>query len=186
MWNFFSAAPGKKLNRSYIGTLSDAIIRYLYEAEYYEKAQYLVGVAISQLADKETLIFARAINLRGLLYLDANQPKNALEHFKTGLSIRQKLLNHTDGFVASSLSNVGLAYTELNDFDQSIALHQRAIDIRLTTNSDMIGNSYSNMASCLLRMGKENEAEKMLMQCPLLQDMSDESFLRTDNPRFVR
>jgi tetratricopeptide (TPR) repeat protein len=165
---------------------ADYHYRYLYESEYYEKAQHLVDMALSIIADKNGLVYGRAMNLLGLIYLDINRPRKALDSFLTGLGIREKLLNSEDGFVASSLSNVGLAYTELGDFEKSIEYQQKAIDIRLKTNSNMIGNSYSNMASCLLRMGKVDDAEEMLMRCPSLKNMTDESFLRSDNLRFTR
>lgn len=145
-----------------------------------------MNITLSILTERNSLIYGRATNLLGLIHLDTNRPKKALDCFLTGLSIRENLLESNDAFVASSLSNVGLAYTELADFDKSNEYHQRAIDIRLQTNSNMIGNSYSNMASCLLRMGKAEEAEEVLMRCPSLQNMTDESFLRTDNLRFTR
>jgi tetratricopeptide (TPR) repeat protein len=102
------------------------------------------------------------------------------------LEIREKLLPPNDAFVATTLNHVSLAYTELRDFQQAAAYQQRAIDIRLEIDSPLIGNSYSNMSSILLGMGKADEAEEMLLRCPSLKDMTDESFLRTDNPRFSR
>lgn len=121
-----------------------------------------------------------------MTYLDTNQPKKALECFQTALTIRKALLSPDDAFIASSLSNVSLAHTELNQLDQSMDYQQQAIDIRLKTHSDLIGNSYSNMSSCLLRMGKADEAEEILLRCPSLKDMTDETFLRADNLRFTR
>ena len=70
------------------------------------------------------------------------------------------------------------------ELDRAYYMHQKAIDIRLRTQSDRIGNSYSNMSSLLLRMGKPDEAEEMLKSCPSLKDFTDETFLRTGNPRF--
>ncbi len=136
--------------------------------------------------DKDSLDFARAINLVGLLYLDTNKPRKALDCFSKGLEVRQRKLPSNDAFIASSLSNVALAHTELQSFNEAMEYQNQAIQIRLETNSPMIGNSYSNMASCLLRMGKPDEAEEMLRRCPSLKDMNDESFLRADNPRFAR
>ncbi|KAI0457895.1 hypothetical protein F5B21DRAFT_520394 [Xylaria acuta] len=78
---------------------------------------------------------------------------------------------------SSSLNNIALAYTEMGSLDEAYSTHQLAIDIRLRTSSDRIGNSYSNMASLLLRMGKPDEAEEMLARCPSLKDFTDETFL---------
>ncbi|RMJ26747.1 NB-ARC domain-containing protein [Aspergillus sp. HF37] len=40
------------------------------------------------------------------------------------------------------------------------------------------------MASLLIRMGKADDAEEMLKRCPSLKDFTDETFLKTGNPRF--
>jgi tetratricopeptide (TPR) repeat protein len=145
-----------------------------------------MNVALQQISDKSSLTYAIAIDLLGLLHLDTNHPQKAVDSFLSSLRIRQNLLPPTDDFVASSLNHVSLAYTELRDWERAAAYQQKAMDIRLANNSPRIGNSYSNMSSILLGMGKPDEAEEMLMKCPSLKDMSDESFLRTDNPRFSR
>jgi tetratricopeptide (TPR) repeat protein len=113
-----------------------------------------------------------------------NKAEKALPHFKTAMDIREKILGSDDSLIASSLNNIALAYTEMNELDKAYEAHERAISIRLRTQSDRIGNSYSNMSSLLLRMGKPNEAEEMLKRCPSLQDFTDETFLQTGNPRF--
>lgn len=113
-----------------------------------------------------------------------NNPAKALDNLTKALSIRQRLLKPDDPFIASSLSNIAMAYTELPDLERAYAAQQEAIDLRLRINSDLIGNSYSNMSSLLLRMGKPDEAEEMLRRCPSLKDFTDETFLRTGNPRF--
>lgn len=112
-------------------------------------------------------------------------PEQALKHFKTALEIRKRLLGEQDPFIAYSLNNLALAYTEIPELDEAYHIHEQAIEMRLRANSDRIGNSYSNMCSLLLRMGKHDEAEEMLMRCPSLKDLTDETFLNTGNPRFV-
>ena len=72
----------------------------------------------------------------------------------------------------------------MDELDLAYAIHKEAIDLRLRNNSDRIGNSYSNMASLLLKMGKADEAEEMLAKCPSLKDFTDDAFLNTGNPRF--
>ncbi len=130
------------------------------------------------------MAYASAIDLLGLIRLDTNDLHNALENFFQALRIREGLLGPDDAFIASSLNNIGLAYTELAELDQAYDTHQKAIDIRLRTKSDRIGNSYSNMSSLLLRMERPDEAEEMLGRCPSLKDFNDETFLSTGNPRF--
>lgn len=78
-----------------------------------------------------------------------------------------------------------MVYTELADLPKAEEYHRQAIKLRLQNNSDRIGNSYSNYAVTLLRMGKLDEAERTLMSCPSLQGCTDDTFLQADNPRFV-
>ena len=131
-----------------------------------------------------TLMYASIHTLRGLIELDLLNVEPALENFTLGLTIRQGLLDPNDAFIASSLNAISLAYTELGDLDKAVEAGDKAIDIRLRTQSNRIGNSYSNMASTLLRMGKADEAEEMLKRCPSLKNFTDETFLRSGNPRF--
>jgi len=140
--------------------------------------------ALEVLAERDTLMYASAILLHGLIELDTNNVQMALDSFLEALTIREKTLDADDALIASSLNAIALAYTELNDLPKAVEAGQKAIDIRLRTKSDRIGNSYSNMASTLLRMGKPDEAEETLKKCPSLKDFTDETFLNTGNPRF--
>jgi tetratricopeptide (TPR) repeat protein len=158
--------------------------RYLYEREHYNQAREFMQTALQALDERDTLMFASTSMLRGLIELDTNIVQVALDSFLTALSIREGILDPDDAFIASSLNAISLAYTELGNLEKAVETGQRAIDIRLRTASDRIGNSYSNMASTLLRMGKPDEAEEMLKRCPSLKDFTDETFLNTGNPRF--
>jgi tetratricopeptide (TPR) repeat protein len=140
--------------------------------------------ALENLEEKDSLLYASATMLHGLIELDTNNVHKALESFLLTFAIRQPVMDPDDAFIASSLNALSIAYTELGDFDKAVETGQRAIDIRLRTRSDRIGNSYSNMASTLMRMGKADVAEEMLKRCPSLKDFTDETFLQTGNPRF--
>jgi len=143
-----------------------------------------VDAALETFQDKNTLALASAIDLSGLIDLDMNNPEKALASFIIALEIRESLMGPDDPLIASSLKNIARAYTEMKDLKKAYNNHQKAIDIRLRTNSDRIGNSYSNMSSLLLRMGKPDEAVEMLQRCPSLKDFTDDTFLKTGNPRF--
>lgn len=158
--------------------------RYLYEREMYIIARRMVEQAISIFQDTTTLAYARAIDLAGLLDLDLAEPARALVPFKRALEIRKALLGPEDPFIAYSLNNIALAYTEMGDLELAYAAPEEAINLRLDAKSDRIGNSYSNMSSFLLRLGRPDEAEEMLARCPSLKDFTDETFLSTGNPRF--
>ncbi|KAJ9144548.1 Tetratricopeptide repeat-containing [Pleurostoma richardsiae] len=157
---------------------------YLYEREMYVIAKGMVEQAVATFEDTSTLSYASAIDLGGLIDLDLAQAAQALEPFKRALEIRRARLGPEDPFIAYSLNNIALAYTELGELDLAYEAHQEAINLRLRAKSDRIGNSYSNMSSLLLRMGRPDEAEEMLARCPSLKDFTDETFLNTGNPRF--
>jgi tetratricopeptide (TPR) repeat protein len=150
----------------------------------YIVARGMVEQAISAFENKTSLEYASAIDLGGLIDLDLSQSAQALESFTHALEIRKARLEPEDSFIAYSLNNIALAYTEMGELDLAFTAHQEAIRIRLKASSDRIGNSYSNMSSLLLRMGRPDEAEEMLSRCPSLKDFTDETFLNTGNPRF--
>ena len=157
---------------------------YLYERECYDTARIFLKEALDNFQDRFNLAFASAVELLGLIDMDTNFQRKALHSFNQTMEIRKALLGPEDPFIAASLTTLGIVHTELGDLDEAYAYHNKAIDIRLRTKSDRIGNSYSNMSSLLLRMGKADEAEEMLKRCPSLKDFTDETFLKTGNPRF--
>lgn len=139
---------------------------------------------MKKFANKGSLAYASAVDLRGLIELDICHPAAALEAFEEAYAIRTAILPSSDSFLAANQVNLGLAFTEMGQLEKAYDHLQQSIDIRLMHNSDRIGNSYSNMASLLLKMGKPDDAEAMLKSCPSLRDFSDETFLKTGNPRF--
>ncbi|KAH0544775.1 hypothetical protein FGG08_001142 [Glutinoglossum americanum] len=159
---------------------------YLYECERCHQALPLITVALREITDQLSLAYTIATDIHGLLTLDTNHPREAAPYFLSCLKTQEATLPPNSPFIATSYSHVSLAYTELREWEKAAEYQQKAMDIRIAINSPVIGNSYSNMSSILLGMGKPDEAEEMLMRCPSLKDMTDESFLRTDNPRFSR
>jgi len=182
--NCFCDAVSKYLKCHDCSVFHADLPRYLYERECYDIAKSLINAALETFEDKSTLSYASAVDLSGLLDLDMNNPDKALIPFEEAYAIRKKLLEPIDGMIASSLNNIALAYTEMGELDKAYAAHEEAISIRLCTNSNRIGNSYSNMSSLLLRMNRPDEAEEMLKRCPSLKDFTDETFIKTGDPRF--
>jgi tetratricopeptide (TPR) repeat protein len=116
--------------------------------------------ALETLEEKDSLMYASATMLYSLIELDTNNVQKALESFLLAFSIRQLLMDPDDAFIASSLNALSIAYTELCDFDKAVKTGQQAIDIRLRTKSDRIGNSCNNMASLLMRMARPMKPKK--------------------------
>lgn len=168
---------------------ADLLLRcswYLYEKEQYTTTRSFTQTALDNFTHRKTLAYASAIELLGLIDLDLHRPGDALRSFEVGTAVRRALLPTDDPLIAFALNNLALAYTELCELEKAEECHQKAIEIRIVNNSDRIGNSYFNYAVTLLRLGRANEAEKVLMKCPSLQGIcTDETFLDADNPRFV-
>ncbi|KAI6784643.1 uncharacterized protein J7T54_006689 [Emericellopsis cladophorae] len=152
---------------------ADLLLRcswYLYESEMYNVARTMVEQAISIFRDKTGLDYASAIDLGGLIVLDLAQPAQALKSFMRALEIRKAVLGPEDPFVAYSLNNVALAYTEIGELELAYAAHQEAIRLRLAAKSDRIvlGNklktcdSQYDVACMLLKEGHENSAIQLL------------------------
>jgi len=168
------------------GALADIwfAVRYLYEREMYAIARGMVDQAISTFSDTTTLEYASAIDLGGLLDLDLAQAARALPPFKQALEIRKARLGPEDPFIAYSLNNIALAYTEMGELQLAYEAHEEATRLRLEANSDRVENSYSNWSCLLLRMGKPDDAEEMMARCRSLKGLTDEAFLATGNPRY--
>ncbi|KFY38810.1 hypothetical protein V495_06356 [Pseudogymnoascus sp. VKM F-4514 (FW-929)] len=157
---------------------------YLYEREWYTMARNFINTALEKLEDKTSLAFASAVDLSGLIDLDMNNPFNALVQFTLALKVRENLLKSEDPLLASSFNNIALSYTEMGDLDVAYSAHEKALSIRLREET-RVDNTYSNMSSLLLRMGKSNEAKEMMKKSPALKDFTDDSFINTENPRYV-
>lgn len=147
-------------------------------------ARDFVDTALETFEDKTSLAFASAVDLSGLIDLDMNNPSNALVPFNLALEIRENLLGPEDPLIGSSFNNIALSYTETGDLEKAYSAHEKALLIRLRAET-RVDNTYSNMSSLLLRMGKPNEAEEMMQKCPVLKDFTDDSFINTGNPRYV-
>lgn len=130
-------------------------------------------------------MYASVATLRGLIELDTQRLVAARDSFLAGLRIREKNLDSDDELIASSLNAISLVLTEMNQLEEACQYGNQAIDMRLRLQSKRLGNSYSNMASTLLRMDKPDAAEEMLARCPSLKDFSDSTFLDSGNPRFA-
>lgn len=159
--------------------------RFLKEREFYQGAQELLNAAKGLIDNKETLAYARIVNVSGLISLNLNEANESIEPFQQALAIREALLGPDDTLTAWVYNNLGLAYTELNDFPKALEYHEKAAEMRHRNQDGLIGNSYSNFSSLYLKMGEPNRAEKYLFDCPSLQNCTDETFLNKNNPRFA-
>ena len=157
--------------------------RYLYERENYDLASTVIEAASDNITDKSSLAYAGVVDLSGLILLNTNNPNEALEKFTETLHIRESVSSRSDSLIALSLNNMAVAYTELGQLEKSYDAHTKAIEIRLNVKSSSIRDSYSNMASLLLRMEKADEAEEMLKKCPSPESLN-ERFLIASKPRF--
>lgn len=130
--------------------------------------------------NKTFLAFASEVDLSGLIDLDRNNPYNTFISFELALEIRENLLAPQDSLIASSFNNIALSYTEMGDLDMAYTAHEKALSVRLRAETG-VDNTYSNMSTLLLRMGKPKEAEGMMQKCPVLKDFTDDRFINAGN-----
>lgn len=136
----------------------------------------------------ESLAYAQAVNLLGLVEVDLGLSAQAVEHFKEGLLIRRKLLPAEDWGIAVSISNIGLAYTELGDFTNAMKYHKEALEFRTRINCHLLENSIANIAAALLRNGNLEEAEITYRKAKGMESFKDDDvqhFLKEELPRYA-
>lgn len=144
----------------------------------------MIVAAIDSFEDKSSIEYTAALATLGYIEIDLANSASALERFQEAHRIRAQQLPEVHHIMAGMYNDMAVAFTETGELEEAYKLHNKAIEVRLALNSDRVGNSYSNMASLLLRMGKADEAEDMLARCPSLRDLNDETLLATGNPRF--
>ncbi|QLI64521.1 uncharacterized protein G6M90_00g020090 [Metarhizium brunneum] len=129
---------------------------------------YWISIAILSAFTLEPSTFSAATPIPSFLWISADNAISIGQSFRT-------------------IAN-GLGLLESDEDSSRLLLkavgHDDSFRLRLKANSNRIGNSYSNISSLLLRMGRPKEAEQSLAKCPALKDFSDETLLSTGNPRF--
>ena len=68
---------------------------------------------------KDTLAYASAMDLLGLIQLDRNDIHDALETFLKALRNRQRFRGPHEAFIVSSVNNIGLSYIELGELEKA-------------------------------------------------------------------
>ena len=114
------------------------------------------------------MTYASALDLRGLVDLDRKQPAEALTSSYAALVTREKILGSNDPFIAFSLDDLAIQYTELPDFSIAKSLHEKAVAVRLQHKRDLIGTSYSNFSALLL--GSMSLIKRRFERCDYLYD----------------
>lgn len=148
-------------------------------------SQEIISFALAYVEDKTSLNYAAVMFKDGLNKLYTRRYHAAIESFKEGLHIRERLLGSDHFLVAWGYNNLGLCYTELDLHDEALTNLNAALERRKANDVPSIGNSYSNLASLYLKMGNPAEAERYLFSCPSLQNLSDDLLLSKNNPRFA-
>ncbi|KAK7230022.1 hypothetical protein V2G26_002192 [Clonostachys chloroleuca] len=93
-----------------------------------------------------SLEHSSAIDLGDLIDLDLAHPEVPREPFKQALEIRKAILGPEDPFIAYSLNNLALAYTEMGELDFALKSCDSQYDV----------------ASILLKQGHVSSAIQML------------------------
>ena len=67
--------------------------------ENYHEALNLIQIAVKNFSDKNSLAYASAIDLLGLIHLDNAESEKALPYFQAALSLRERILGPDDAFI---------------------------------------------------------------------------------------
>lgn len=108
---------------------------------------------------------ALVYNNLGLLYLNKlSKPAKALSSFRNALAIYQQYDNPFN--TARAVSNLALAYTDLEEYDSATFYLQRAVEIRESLNDE--GNlafAYHGLGDIMLKTGKFEKALEHFHTC---------------------
>ncbi|QSZ35172.1 hypothetical protein DSL72_008039 [Monilinia vaccinii-corymbosi] len=181
---------GESLGESTVGSFISLLLRcawYLYESEEYADGTGMIDTCLSLATRhslRETLQCAAVLNVKGLIEIDLGNPAAAVGYLQEGLRLRQSLYTDPNNWgIASSMSNVEIAYMEMGETDLAMEHHCRALEFRKRIRFKRLDNFYFNLAALRVRMGKPNEAESMYRQVPGIRDLTDADLLNHDQPR---
>lgn len=101
----------------------------------------------------------------GLILSGLRKHAESREHLEKALSIREKLPNTPEKDIASALHNLGQHYALSGDYDKSVSLYQRAIDIKIRLFGEQNSNTFNSVEGLGMTLWRANrlaEAEPIL------------------------
>lgn len=105
---------------------------------------------------------AKSLNSLGMYYKNNGNFSKAQEYFFESLALCEKI----DKSPVSPISNIGLIYQIMKQFDKAIEFHDRAISLR-TKDNDISGVAISlnNLGICYKGLERYNEAITTFLKC---------------------
>jgi len=131
----------------------------------YQKALTAYEEALVLMADvtDETILREKTWAYNGLAWVNITLQNllTAVEFLNQSLEINERLFSANHGRLANDLRLLGIAYTQLGQFDNAINTLSRSLDIQLATfgkNHLNTANTYNSMAKLFFDRGDFNEA----------------------------
>ncbi len=154
---FFCCALFKAQDTSGIAVLIVKTSSLIDNAEY-DKANKNIDLIIQRsTAANYKQGVAEAYNLRGSIFSDQSNVKEALENFLQSISIYEKLNHKTK--MAGLYNNIGLLYAELKEYKVALSNYFKAVQIyKAANNQEFLGIIYNNIGTSYQRLGQTNSA----------------------------
>ncbi|KAL6912574.1 hypothetical protein FSST1_010334 [Fusarium sambucinum] len=157
-------------NNAQLAELLSSCTWYLVERCLFTEAEPLILIAQAVCPDQgqASLTLATVLfNLAGVRF-ECNRIAEALELCKKVLTIREQMLQPDDPLLGNTLYSIGIVYMEAGDFEESLRLHLRAIEIhedcqkKLKHDGSPTAMAYLDLGLCYWRMKKFDLASKFI------------------------
>src|SRR5215469_10164421 len=124
-----------------------------------EPSQRILGPQHPEVAEVHATI--------GILARRTGRYELAIEHQQRALEIRIRSFGESDLSVAASLSNLGTVQMEARDFPAAEGCYRKALAIReQSPDAEALAVAFtrSNLAAAVFALGRQSEAEQLLLQ----------------------
>ncbi len=149
---FFSFNFFKAQDTTGIGKLINETSALIDNAEYEKASKNIDLIILRATAANYKQGMAEAYNLRGSIFSDQSNVKEALENFLAAINIYENLNNKTK--MASLYNNIGLLYAELKEYKVALSNYFKAVKIfKETNNKENLGILYNNIGTSYQKIG---------------------------------
>ncbi|HWY10063.1 MAG TPA: DUF2225 domain-containing protein [Bacteroidia bacterium] len=149
---FFCFTFFKAQDTTGIGKLITQTSGLIDNAEYDKASKNIDIIILRATAANYKQGMAEAYNLRGSIFSDQSNVKEALENFLLSINIYENLNNKTK--MASLYNNIGLLYAELKEYKVALSNYFKAVKIfKETNNKEHLGILYNNIGTCYQKIG---------------------------------
>ena len=157
----FSFTVFKAQDTTGIGKLISSTSVLIDNAEYDKANKNIDIISQRSTAANYRQGLAEAYNLRGSIFSDQSNVKEALENFLLAISIYESANNRSK--MASLYNNIGLLYAELKEYKVALSNYFKAVKIfKEKNNREYLGILYNNIGTCYQKIGPASSSNYYL------------------------